>query len=151
MSIATSLAALRQAKTDIAAAITNKGGAVNTGDGFADFAADIATISAGSEIQTASGLTVRAGKYVFTITGLSFQPRLVSYATGCSSSTNILGGYMFLNEDCTVQSSITIYNITALTNQISSVVFNNGTLTITFTNGYTLPTSIYNIYWACAG
>lgn len=48
MSIATSLAALQQAKTDIAAAITNKGGTVNTGDGFADFAADIATISAGS-------------------------------------------------------------------------------------------------------
>lgn len=47
MSIATSLAALRQAKTDIAVAITDKGGTVNTGDGFADFAADIATISVG--------------------------------------------------------------------------------------------------------
>lgn len=48
MSIATQIAALQQDKTDIATAITNKGGTVNSGDGFDDFAADIATIPSGT-------------------------------------------------------------------------------------------------------
>ena len=47
MSISTSLAALKTAKTDIANAITAKGGTVNAGDGFADFAADVGTIPEG--------------------------------------------------------------------------------------------------------
>ena len=42
--IAENLQRLKDAKTDIATAITNKGGTVNTGDGFEDFPADIATI-----------------------------------------------------------------------------------------------------------
>lgn len=47
MSISTSLTALQTAKTDIAAAITAKGGTVGAGDGFSDFAADIGTITGG--------------------------------------------------------------------------------------------------------
>lgn len=47
MSIATQISALQQDKTDIATAITNKGGTVSSGDGFDDFAADIATIPSG--------------------------------------------------------------------------------------------------------
>lgn len=47
MSIADKLLALNQAKTDIANKIVEKGGTVNAGDGFADFAADIDTISTG--------------------------------------------------------------------------------------------------------
>ena len=47
MSISDSLAALQTAKSDIATAITAKGGTVNTGDGFSDFAADIDTITGG--------------------------------------------------------------------------------------------------------
>lgn len=47
MSIASSLEALAQAKEDIAAAIVAQGGTVGEGDGFADFATDIATITTG--------------------------------------------------------------------------------------------------------
>jgi len=47
MTIAQQISALQQDKTDIATAITNKGGTVNSGDGFDDFATDIATIPAG--------------------------------------------------------------------------------------------------------
>lgn len=45
MSVTTALAALQAAHTDISAAITSKGGTVNTGDGFSDFATGIGTIS----------------------------------------------------------------------------------------------------------
>lgn len=47
MSISTSLTALQAAKTNIANAITAKGGTVGAGDGFGDFAADIGTITGG--------------------------------------------------------------------------------------------------------
>lgn len=47
MSIADKLQLLAAAKTAIAEAITAKGGTVNEGDGFGDFADDIATISGG--------------------------------------------------------------------------------------------------------
>lgn len=48
MSIATALQALQKARTDIANAITQRNGTVNSGDGFVDFAACIATIPQGS-------------------------------------------------------------------------------------------------------
>lgn len=47
MSIATQIEALQADKTAIANAITAKGGTVNAGDGFDDFASDIATIPSG--------------------------------------------------------------------------------------------------------
>ena len=47
MSISTSITALQTAKTNIANAITEKGGTVNAGDGFSDFATDIGTITGG--------------------------------------------------------------------------------------------------------
>ena len=47
MSIATQISALQSDKTAIAAAITAKGGTVGAGDGFDDFAVDIATIPSG--------------------------------------------------------------------------------------------------------
>lgn len=49
--IVQSLAALATAKSSIATAITNKGGTVNTGDGFSDFAAKIGTIPAGKTVE----------------------------------------------------------------------------------------------------
>lgn len=54
MSIATQISALQTDKNDIASAITNKGGTVNSGDGFDNFAADIMTISASTPTQTKS-------------------------------------------------------------------------------------------------
>ena len=47
MSIATQIAALQTDKTDIASAITTKGGTVTSGDGFDNFASDILTIPTG--------------------------------------------------------------------------------------------------------
>lgn len=52
MSIASSITALQTAKTNIAAAITAKGGTVNAGDGMSDFAEDIATIPTGGSQKT---------------------------------------------------------------------------------------------------
>lgn len=51
MSIASSLEALAQAKADIADAIVAQGGTVGEGDGFADFATDIATIVTGYKLE----------------------------------------------------------------------------------------------------
>lgn len=51
MSIASQISALQSDKTAIAGAITAKGGIVNSGDGFDDFAADIATIPAASSTK----------------------------------------------------------------------------------------------------
>ena len=50
MSIATQISALQADKTAIANAITAKGGTVGAGDGFDDFAADIATIPTGGGV-----------------------------------------------------------------------------------------------------
>ena len=50
MSIATQISALQADKTAIANAITDKGGTVNSGDGFDDFATDIGTIPTGGGI-----------------------------------------------------------------------------------------------------
>ena len=54
MAISDKLTRLSTAHDNIAAAIATKGGTVNTGDGFEDFAADIATIpqSSGEDITT---------------------------------------------------------------------------------------------------
>lgn len=54
--IAQNLIRLQNAKYAIANAITAKGGAVTTGDGFEDFASDIATIPSGQPSYVSSGL-----------------------------------------------------------------------------------------------
>lgn len=51
MSIATNLQRLVTAKSDIADAITTKGGTVNQGDGFEEFAEDIASIPSGGSVD----------------------------------------------------------------------------------------------------
>ena len=67
MTIAQSLVALQNAKTDMANAITDKGVTLNEGDGFADFAAAIRSIKPPSEyglitftaiIPTAATITI---------------------------------------------------------------------------------------------
>lgn len=97
MSIATSLAALQQAKTDIASAITNKGGTVNTGDGFADFAAAVTAIPAGTQVQTATGtlsMTAISGGGVSGhdysgVIDVGFVPDFISFYFGVHASTGI--------------------------------------------------------------
>ena len=51
MSIASALTRLQQASADIASAITNKGGIVNSGDGFEEYPADIAVMMSATEVD----------------------------------------------------------------------------------------------------
>lgn len=67
MSIATNLQRLVDAKSDIAEAITAKGGTVNSGDGFEDFPDDIATIPSGGSVE----YTDRVGRGTMDITSIS--------------------------------------------------------------------------------
>lgn len=66
MSIAESIAALQADKTAIAAAIIAKGGKVNEGDGYNDFAADIGTIAIR---ETTSSLGYVASNIVYHLDG----------------------------------------------------------------------------------
>ena len=62
--IAENLARLQSARSDISDAITAKGGTVTAGDGFEDFADDIATIPSGSSTEitgTISGYYIGSG------------------------------------------------------------------------------------------
>lgn len=68
MSIADKIQRLQAAKTAIATAITGKGGTVNSGDGYEDFAADIATIPAGG-----GALDLRKG-YKFAYATFNIMP-----------------------------------------------------------------------------
>jgi len=61
MSILTEITRLQTAKSDIASAITAKGGTVNSGDGFSDFAADIGTIPTGGSAPLPSNITAIDG------------------------------------------------------------------------------------------
>lgn len=70
MSIAESIAALQADKAAIAAAITAKGGTVNEGDGYNDFATDIGTISGGGATrETTSSLGYVASDIVYHFDG----------------------------------------------------------------------------------
>lgn len=89
MSIATSLAALAQAKTDIADAITAQGGTVGAGDGFADFAADIGTIATGYKVETAEETVTVAG-----VGYISYTPTEI---------TEVLGALLFYKPASTVE------------------------------------------------
>ncbi len=66
MSISTSIAALQADKAAIAAAITAKGGTVNEGDGYNDFATDIGTIATR---KTTSSLGYVASDIVYHFDG----------------------------------------------------------------------------------
>lgn len=64
--IAENLQRLVDARADIVSAITAKGGTVDTGDGFEEFSADIATIPSGGDIQFSHrvGYTSSSSSYV---------------------------------------------------------------------------------------
>ena len=65
--ISTNLQRLVDAKSDIAEAITAKGGTVNYGDGFEDFPDDIASIPSGGSEDTVLNYTTRPVS-IFTTT-----------------------------------------------------------------------------------
>lgn len=77
--IAQSLTALSTAKNNIATAITNKGGTVNSGDGFSDFATDIGTIPAGVTLPSC----------ITKIAGGNFTPGSDTAANGYSITHNL--------------------------------------------------------------
>lgn len=95
MSIATSLTALQIAKTNIANAITDKGGTVASGDGFLDFASDIATIPTSSSyfdytnILKAQGIIASPAGSV-DLTDADFQG-LTSITTGIFAASSSAG------------------------------------------------------------
>lgn len=90
MTIATQIAALQQDKSDIASAITNKGGTVTAGDGFDDFATDIASIPAGggdtitAANNTGSAISEGDKVWINKVAGDGFQ--LIAYASADSVS-----------------------------------------------------------------
>lgn len=93
MSIATQISALQADKTAIANAITAKGGTVNSGDGFDDFATDIGTIPTGST-PTISSLTVTPSTTTQTFNSSSvdgYKPVTVNAVTS-SIDSNITAG-----------------------------------------------------------
>lgn len=81
MSIAASLAALAQAKTDIAGAITAQGGTVGEGDGFASFAEDIATIHVGYKVEAAD-YTLDSGGTLSAVKSITYTCREVTEPAG---------------------------------------------------------------------
>lgn len=121
--IAQSLTALSTAKSNIATAITNKGGTVNSGDGFTDFAADIGTISTGMSLPL--GITeMKSG---------SFKP----------GSDTICSGYAISHSLAAAPKFFYVWEPSALSggskNYIENIViFNVGTLF----EDYNLTTSL---------
>ena len=95
MSIASSLEALAQAKADIADAIVAQGGTVGEGDGFADFATDIATIVTGYKLE------VTEQTQATNVPIITYLPRDVSEIIGAiliyksTSSQQSLQGQIF--------------------------------------------------------
>jgi hypothetical protein len=105
--IADNLARLQTARTDIANAITTKGGTVTSGDGFEDFPAEILGIPAGaqeidgtftrdSNLPSGWGLTVstvqQQGKYVKivgTIKNSSSSSRTLNASTVIGQVSNL--------------------------------------------------------------
>lgn len=99
MSISSSLTALQAAKTNIAAAITAKGGTVNEGDGFADFAADIGTISGGGTMPDIYPIGSDCRPYGDVV--------LSSNITSIYNGANINAGNMHLFANSTTITSVT--------------------------------------------
>jgi hypothetical protein len=63
MSISSEITRLQTAKSDIASAITAKGGTVNAGDGFSDFATAIGTITGGGGSLPSSITAIDGGSF----------------------------------------------------------------------------------------
>lgn len=98
MSIANQIAALNADKTDIAAAITAKGGTLSQNAGFDTFATDIANIPFASGSVTFSQFTS-----TLTVSNLSFTPRKI-FIIGADSRLHLHGtkyvvGCLGLNYD----------------------------------------------------
>lgn len=87
--IAQNLEALRQAKTDIASAITTKGGTVAQGDGLSDFATDIGTIPSGVDTSsdTVTAATLKSGYTAHNAAGQQITGTMLSQPTTVTAET----------------------------------------------------------------
>jgi len=104
MSIATQIQALQADKIAIANAITAKGGTVSTGDGFDDFATDIATIPAGvADISSAAEMDAK----------VSTEPVGTMYHyTGTTTSKYINGLYYKIEDNGNIYTVSSVPNYT---------------------------------------
>lgn len=87
--IAQNLAALRQARSDIASAITTKGGTVAQGDGLSDFATDIGTIPSGVDTSsdTVTASTLKSGYTAHNAAGQRITGTMLSQPTTVTAET----------------------------------------------------------------
>ena len=116
MSIATQISALQTDKTNIASAITTKGGTVSSGDGFDNFASDILTIptGGGGQTQTKSLSVTYNGSYtVLPDSGYTLSEVDVDVAVpgGVSGPPAV----RFIDYDGTVMSELTQSELNELT------------------------------------
>lgn len=102
MSIASALTRLQQASADIASAITNKGGIVNSGDGFEEYPADILTIPTGSGVvdvtitasvtSTSVTLTLDKAIPVDLAVAFTFDGTTTNYTIAAGQTTLLISG-----------------------------------------------------------
>lgn len=128
MSIASALTRLQQASADIASAITNKGGIVNSGDGFEEYPADILTIPTGSGVVdvtitasvTSTSVTLTLDKaipvdlaVVFTFDGTTTNYTILAgQTTLVISGLSPYGGSRTATISITATSYATLFSIT---------------------------------------
>ena len=162
--IAQSLSALQSAKTAIAAAITDKGGTVNSGDGFADFAADIATITGGGGDEALTEEVTRLRKLIdgsattlIVPSGITSVKEYLCYQSSSSttlvsvdlSSVTTIGQYAFYNcrAITMVRSAINgEYYIPRTINNVGQYAFYFAGYNNQSTNGYIFhPTSTASV------
>lgn len=135
MSIADKITRLETAKTNIAAAITNKGGSVAAGSGFEEFAAAIAAIPSG-------GGGVSQLKCVHSETFENLPELLVSGSTVPQDPDSYVVNYNFLTQSTTPISQLgeryRFFIISVIRKPVKGETFSDATTWggITFTIGY---------------
>ena len=128
MSIASAIQRLQQASADIATAITDKGGVVNSGDGFEEFPADIRTIPTGSGVVdvtitasvTSTSVTLTLDKaipvdlaVVFTFDGITTNYTILAGQTSLLiSGLPSYGGSRTATISITATSYATLFSLT---------------------------------------
>lgn len=142
MSISSSLTALQAAKTNIAAAITAKGGTVNEGDGFSDFATDIGTISGGGTTPDIYPIGSDCRPYGDVV----LSSNITSIYNGANTSTGNV--HLFANSSTITSvtgSAVTFVGQYAFCNSTSITAVNFPALTTVSSNAFTDTSGLTSI------
>ena len=132
MSIASSLEALAQAKTDIANAITQQGGTVGADDGMTSFAADILTIPTGFKVETGIvTIETTAGSLEYTTNGITQIEGAVLVRYGNNTTGNGALSHIITNDD---EVNRFFYKTASQVSYNSGGSINQETHTVTFGN-----------------